>query len=76
MTIIIVTENGVIRREENSNECNEKGSEQNTEGYYRCKVKERELYGSLCGLYSPYITKERITQCNHEFDNQVNSICF
>ena len=60
------------RNEEDSEKCNEVGSERNKEGYYRCKTEDGELYETLCELYGPYITTERITQCKHEFDTQVN----
>ena len=60
------------RREEDPKQCNEVGSERNKEGYYRNKKDDAELYAKLCELYQPYITEERITQCKHEFDTQVN----
>ena len=43
-------------------------SDRNRMGYYRCKVEDKELYEKLCELYKPYITKERIEQCQHEFE--------
>ena len=58
--------------EENKIKSKEIGSERSREGYYRCKVKDKELYESLCDLYRPYITEERIGQCKHEFETQVN----
>ena len=58
--------------EEKKIKYKEVGSERSREGYYRCKVKDKELYESLCDLYEPYITEERIGQCKHEFETQVN----
>ena len=52
--------------------CEDVSSEQKKKGYYRCKEKVRELYNSLCELYKPYITEERIEQCQYEFETQVN----
>ena len=46
--------------EETRMECKVATSERNRKGYYRCKVKDKELYESLCELYKPYITEEQI----------------
>ena len=35
-------------------------------------ARQKMLYAKLCELYEPYIIEERITQCKHEFDTQVN----
>ena len=58
--------------EEGKIECGVGKSERKRKGYYRCKEKDKELYNSLCELYKPYITEERIEQCQHEFETQVN----
>ena len=48
--------------EEGMMECEVVPSERKRKGYYRCKEKDKELYNSLCELYKPYITEERIEQ--------------
>ena len=59
-------------QEEKKINWNDGKSDRNRMGYYRCKVKDKELYEKLCVLYQPYITEERIEQCRHEFETQVN----
>ena len=59
-------------QEENKINLEDMKSDCNRMGYYRCKVKDKELYEKLCELYKPYITEERIKQCQHEFETQVN----
>ena len=59
-------------QEENKMNLEDMKSNCNRMGYYRCKVEDKELYEKLCELYKPYITKERIKQCRHEFETQVN----
>ena len=59
-------------QEENKMNLEDMKSDRNRMGYYRCKVEDKELYEKLCELYKPYITKERIKQCRHEFETQVN----
>ena len=58
--------------EEKKTECKDGKSEQNRAGHYRCTIEDKELYETLCDLYKPYITKDRIEQCRHEFETQVN----
>ena len=53
------------RREDIPKQCNEVDSERN-------KKDDAELYAKLCELHALYITEDRITQCKHEFDTQVN----
>ena len=58
--------------EDGTMECEVVPSERKRKGYYRCKENDKELYNSLYELYKPYIIEERIEQCRHEFETQVN----
>ena len=50
-------------KEEKKMECKDSKSERFREGYYRCKVKDKEIYESSCELCKPYMTEEYIDQC-------------
>ena len=47
-------------------------SERMMVGYYRCNVKDTELYEKLCNKYEFYTTYDKTTQCKYEYDTQTN----
>ena len=42
--------------------------------YYMCMVKDEELYEKLNKKYEFYTIEEKITQCNHEIDIEINEV--
>ena len=42
------------------------------DGYYRCKVKQGEMYHEILKRYSPYITREALQQLHHPWHTQRN----
>ena len=49
-----------------------KKSERKKVRYYMCKMKDKELYKKLCKKYEFYTTEEKLFQCKHEYDTQIN----
>ena len=44
----------------------------NSEAYYRCKVKDKELYEVLTSIYDNYTTLERLKDIGHGMDTNCN----
>lgn len=43
-----------------------------TLGYYRSKVTDAKLYEEVRAKYDAYVTKEKLEECAHEFDSNIN----
>ena len=48
--------------------------ERNDRGYYRCKIKDRELYEQIMHEYSRFITPDMLKQLNHGWSTQKNEL--
>ena len=54
-----------------SNDSNEEFGRM-SDGYYRCKVRDKDLYLAIKKKYESYVTKEKLEECTHEFDSNIN----
>ena len=46
--------------------------ERNDRGYYRCKVKDKQLYEEIKQAYSRFVTPQMLKQLNHPWSTQKN----
>ena len=60
------------RAEEDTMLSADEKSERMKLGYYRSKTEDLDMYNELKEKYAFYTTEEKITQCRHEFDTQIN----
>ena len=47
-------------------------NEKREKGYYRCKVRHRKLYEQMKQIWDRLTTDERLKECMHLFDSQIN----
>ena len=48
--------------------------EKHKDGYYRCKVRQGEVYEDILKRYRPYITREALRQLYHAWHTQRNEL--
>ena len=54
------------------NQAREETFNQNSKGYYRCKTVDKEMYETLKNEIEKYVTDEKLQECCHEYDTNVN----